>query len=221
MRRSWLSCTFFPRGRFQRTGAERADRLDDSLDVLDEAGRHGGREVHHLEPLGADADLVEDLANAAGSLARPEIALQEVAAAFQAPGHQDPVDALLEGVEDVFHFDLAGARRVDDAHVGGILHALGARQVGRGIGAVVAAKGDDPRLPAFGYGGARGFFSLRLNHAFTPATSNSSSMATRALSSWCWRVMVRAGQEAAQVPHPMHLAPWISALLRSLILGAP
>ena len=33
--------------------------------------------------------------------------------------------------------------------------------------------------------------------------------------------MVLAGQEAAQLPQPMHMAPWISALPISLIIGAP
>ena len=57
----------------------------------------------------ADADLVEHLADAVGALARAEVAFQEVAAAFQAAGDQDAVDALLEGLEDVLHLDLAGA----------------------------------------------------------------------------------------------------------------
>src|ERR1039458_1900334 len=33
--------------------------------------------------------------------------------------------------------------------------------------------------------------------------------------------MVWAGQAAVHEPQPMHLAPWISALCKSLIMGAP
>ena len=55
----------------------------------------------------------------------------------------------------------------------------------------------------------------------TPPRSSSSSMATSAWSSWCCKVIVRAGQEAAQLPQPMHIAPCISALESSFIIGAP
>src|SRR5271157_1018290 len=192
----------------ERTGAERPHFLDNLIDALDKRGGHRGRKVDHQQPLGADADLIEHRTYAVGAFARAQIAFQEVAAAFQAPGYQDAVDAFLESLQDVLHLDLAGARRMNDAHVGGILHAFGTGQVGRRVGAVVTAEGDDARFP------------VRC-HTLTPATSSSSSMATSASSSWCWRVMVRAGQEAAQLPHPMHLAPCISALFRLLIMGAP
>ena len=53
----------------------------------------------------------------------------------------------------------------------------------------------------------------RTCHFAPPPTSNSSSMADTCWSSWCWSMIVRDGQAAAQLPQPMHLAPWISDFL--------
>ena len=74
---------------------------------------------------------------------RPQVPLDEVAAALQAAGDEHAVDAALERGEYLLHLHLAAARHVDDAHVRRILHAPRAREVGGGVGAEVAAERED------------------------------------------------------------------------------
>jgi hypothetical protein len=152
------SCTFLGN---QGIGAQARTVSTISFTRSTNVGAMAAERFTMLEPLAAHADLVEHLADAVGAFAGAQVAFQEVAAAFQAAGHQHAVDAFFEGLQDVLHLDLAGAGRVDDAHVGRVLHALGARQVGGGVGAVVAAEGDDFRLPALRRLGRRCFERAR------------------------------------------------------------
>jgi len=82
-----------------------------TFDALDKRRGHRRREVHHLEPLAADPDLIEDLADAIGAFARAQIALEEVTAAFQTPGHQH-AGPRLERLQHVLRLmAVAGPRR--------------------------------------------------------------------------------------------------------------
>ena len=69
--------------------------------MLDKSRRHRGREVHHLQPFAANSDFAENRPNPAGALAGPKIAFQKMAASFQAPCHQNSIDALLKSFKDV------------------------------------------------------------------------------------------------------------------------
>jgi len=59
------------------------------------------------------------------------------------PTDEDTVGALGEGVDDEIGVDHAGAHDPDDAAVGRILDPRDPGQIGAGIGAPVAEKGDD------------------------------------------------------------------------------
>ena len=124
----------------------------------------------------------------------------------------------------------------------GILQAHRAGQVGRRIGAVVAAEGQDHRffslmggsvglvtglnsltsslLPARrGHADLRRIGSIRLGHL--PSPPNRRSTAARIwLSTKCRSVMALAGHSAVQLPQPMQVAPCTSALLFSFTRGA-
>jgi len=76
-----------------------------------------------------------------------------MAAAFEAAGHQHAVRAVFKGFHEVFGLQPAGAGGADDAHIGRILDAHDPRQIRRGIGAIVAAKGHDPGFKYFGFHG--------------------------------------------------------------------
>ena len=201
------------------------DGLDDLVArVRTNVGRHGGRQIDHQQALGGPRRSRRASARIRSAApARAEVAFLEVAAALEAPGHQDAVDAFFEGRQDVLHLDLAGAGRVDDPHVGRVLHALGAGQVGGGVGAVVAAEGDDLGLQARTGGLASGLVASGLRSCGTSIRQEQFVEHGRrpGWSSWCCSVMVRAGHAATQLPQPMHLAPWISAFLQVVDHRAP
>ncbi len=86
----------------------------------------------------------------------PQVAFEEVAAAFQAarpPGRRRSPSRRPPGCAPSRS---CRCRAVDDADVGRILHAPRARQVGGRVGAEVAAEGDDLRLPRRRAGAAGG-----------------------------------------------------------------
>ena len=77
----------------------------------------GGREVEHLQALRLQADLGEQLPGPLDPPPRPQVAFEEVAAAFEAAGHDHAVDAALEGRQQVVHFELARAGQPQHADV--------------------------------------------------------------------------------------------------------
>jgi len=66
-----------------------------------------------------------------------------MAVALQSPGHDHAIHAALEGVQDLGDLHAARAGHLDDAHAGRVLDAQAAGQVGRGVSAVLAGKGQD------------------------------------------------------------------------------
>jgi hypothetical protein len=81
-----------------------------------ELGRHGGRHVEHLDPLGLQAYLGEQVLRACDPLPGLHITFQVMAITGQSPGRHDAVHALLEGEEHGQHVDAAGARDLDHFH---------------------------------------------------------------------------------------------------------
>jgi hypothetical protein len=69
-----------------------------------------------------------------------------VAITLQATGHTNAVRPRGKSVEDMFFAHPARTRNLDDADVGLILQPDGPAKVGRGIGAVMAAKSYNLRL---------------------------------------------------------------------------
>ena len=63
--------------------------------------------------------------------------------ALQSTGHHHPVGASLERAQHLQHVEFAGAGQLDDLDRGRILKPHRAGQVGGGVGAVMAAEGDD------------------------------------------------------------------------------
>ena len=135
-------------GALHGAGAELLDALGELGGDLGEPGAHGRRHVVHLDALGLDAHLGEQVLDVVDPLARPEVALEVVALALQAAGGVDAVGAGLDGAQQVDDLELAGAGQLDHADVGRVLQAHAAGQVGGRVGAVVAGEDDDLRLEA-------------------------------------------------------------------------
>ena len=112
--------------------ANRPPSADERLNI---SSRSGSRPISREQLLGA-----------ADAPPRAEIALQEMASAFQAAGHDDAVHAAFEGRQQVVHLDLARTRQPQHADVLRVLQSHGPGQVRRRVGAVVAAKGNDQRF---------------------------------------------------------------------------
>ena len=64
--------------------------------VLGKLHAHRGRYIDHFDPLGSQADLIEELLGIFHSPFCVEITFQVMAIAFQSTGHHDPVSAILE-----------------------------------------------------------------------------------------------------------------------------
>jgi hypothetical protein len=107
---------------------------------------HGGRKVHHPQPVGFDANLVEDLSEKANAPFRAEVAFEKMATALQATRDKDAVGSALESLHDVHRVNLPRAGDADDADVGRILCAKRSCKVCGGVRTVVATKGEDLRF---------------------------------------------------------------------------
>jgi hypothetical protein len=66
-----------------------------------------------------------------------------MAVADMSPRHQDPVGALLKGLEDEIGIDPSGTHHPDNPHVGRVLKTAHACKIRSRIGAPVAGKGND------------------------------------------------------------------------------
>ena len=106
----------------------------------------GGGDPGEVNALDVEAQRVEQFAEQNPAPAGVVVAGRVVAIAGMAAGDQHRVRADLEGLDEQVEIDAAGAGQPDDAHVGRILQAGGARQVGAQVGAPVAHVGDDFRL---------------------------------------------------------------------------
>lgn len=62
---------------------------------------------------------------------------------FQSAGYEDAIGAILEGLQQMQHLDLARAGQLHNLDVGRILQPHRASQISSRIGAVMAAKGND------------------------------------------------------------------------------
>jgi hypothetical protein len=60
--------------------------------------------------------------------------------------HHDPVGTLGQGIHDKFRMDHAGTHYPDNPHIMRILHPGGTRKISCGVGAPVAAEGNNFRL---------------------------------------------------------------------------
>ena len=69
-----------------------------------------------------------------------------MAVARQSARHHNPVCALLQGVQDHQRVQLAGAWQLDDLDRRWILHAQATCEVGRGIGAMLTAIGNNLKI---------------------------------------------------------------------------
>ena len=147
-----LSCVRFAVG-FHRAGAQFADRFHHVGDVVRQGPGHGGGNVDHAEAFLFEADFLEHVPGVVDPAFGAEVAFDKMAAAFEAAGHQHAVRAVFKRLHEIFGLQPARAGGADDAHVGRILDAHGPRQIGRGIGAIVAAKGQDLGLKDVGFHG--------------------------------------------------------------------
>jgi hypothetical protein len=71
------------------------------------------------------------------------ITFQVMAVADVSAGHQQPVDSLKKSLQQKAVVDPAGAHHTDQAYIAGILYARYTRQVGTGVRAPVANKGQN------------------------------------------------------------------------------
>ena len=106
----------------------------------------GGGDPGELQAREVDADEFEQLAKGGEAAPGVEVAGHVVAVPGMAARDQHPVGPLLEGAQDEDRVDAAGAGELHHPHVGGVLQAAGAGQVGAGVGAPGADEGDDFRL---------------------------------------------------------------------------
>jgi hypothetical protein len=125
-------------------------------DGIGESLPHGGRKVHHAQPVGFDANLVEDLPEKTDAALRAEIAFEKMATALQATGDENAVGSVLKSLHDVHRVNLPRAGDADDADVGRILCAKRSCKVCGGVRTVVATKGEDLR---FKLGGMMHYFA--------------------------------------------------------------
>jgi hypothetical protein len=107
---------------------------------------HSRGEIVHLHTLTAEADLIQQSSDVLNSAFSRYITFQVMAISFQSTGDHHAVNPSLEGVEHLPHVKLAGAGYFDNPHVGGVLESHRPSQVGGSVGAMVTAKGQNPRL---------------------------------------------------------------------------
>jgi hypothetical protein len=98
------------------------------------------------EALGLEAKVFQHQVNAFGSGLGFYITFQVMAFTQVSPTYDDTIGALGEGVDDEIGVDHTGAHDPDDAAVGWVLDPGDPGQVGAGVGAPVAEKGDDQGL---------------------------------------------------------------------------
>ena len=227
---SWTPCSMrFGSGR----NGLRPNRLMRSTIVVTisaNRGPFGGREVEHLQSFRLQADLGEELPGPLHPPPRPQVAFQEMAAALQAAGHDHAVDAPLERGQDVVHFQLARAGQPQHTDIARILQTHRPGQIRRGVGAVVAAEGQDQRFVVHRSTSTlaptrRGHADLlRVEAAPTWRARFRTQQPVTAARIWRRRsaasVIAMAGHSEVQLPQPMQVAPCTSALLNSLICGA-
>ena len=107
--------------------------------------------------------------------------------------------------------DPARAHDPDDPHVGGVLHARDARQVGRGVGAPVAEEGHDARFPVRRL--VDGFVVGSDTRSRLPAPEHLDLVEDLLVLEQVLLRSIPDGHAATQVPQPLHSASLISAFL--------
>ena len=65
------------------------------------------------------------------------------------PTHQQPIGSFGEGIDNQIGMNHPGAHYTDDTHIGRILNPGHTGQIGPGVGAPVATKGDNQRFVLF------------------------------------------------------------------------
>ncbi len=98
--------------------------------------------MEHFNPCPAEADLIEQGLQIFHATLGIRITFQVMTGAFQSACHHDAVCAVLKGFKSIQDVEFAGAGQQHDSHIGWILHARGAREIGRRVRAKVAAKGE-------------------------------------------------------------------------------
>jgi hypothetical protein len=99
--------------------------------------------VKHLQPLGFQADFLQQVFRVFHPLLGSQISFQEMAVTDGSAAHQQGVGPPLEGLQHVLDIDLAGAQVFDDPYIVRVLEPQGAGHVRRRIGAVGADHGDE------------------------------------------------------------------------------
>ena len=153
-----------------------------------------------------DPHGLEDFLGLFHPFSGPKVSPNEMAFAFFAPDHVDPVRALFKSTQNMVQIDLARAGHPHDLDVGRIIQPHGTCQVRGGVPSVVAGKCDDDGLE-------------RVAHS-TPF-SKASTLHVIWSSSYQLSSMALAGHSAAQTPHPWQVAGSISLTPSSLIRGTP
>ena len=104
---------------------------------------HRRGHVEHLHALGSRPIFFSNVLDMVHPAPGVGITFQVMTVAGQSAGDHDAVGAVFQGAQHRQHVQLAGAGQLDDLDRRRVLHPQPARQVGRGVGAVLAAIGDD------------------------------------------------------------------------------
>jgi hypothetical protein len=106
----------------------------------------GGRNPFNPEPLRLQAEVFQHHLNSFRTIFGFFITFQVMTFAQVSPTYQDAVRPFGECIDHQIGVDHARAHYPDDPPVGGVLKPGYARQVCPGVGAPVAAEGDDQRF---------------------------------------------------------------------------
>ena len=116
------------------------------MHVVGEGLRADGADRGHAHALRLvallDEQVLRGLHDAGGALR----AVRQIGALLAIGGDEDAVEALLHRVHDPAGLDCAGARQIDDHHLGRVVHVRTAGQVDARVGDVVGAEDQDPRV---------------------------------------------------------------------------
>ena len=122
---------------------------------LGEADALAGRHPFQPQPLGIDADVLEDALGDQAVAQRVVVAFRVVVAVVQvAAADEHPVGLLREGAEDEFQVDPARAHQANHPQMRRVLEAGDAGEVGAAVAAPVAQKTDDDGFELGGSGHA-------------------------------------------------------------------
>ncbi len=131
---------------FQRSqGANLFGELGD--DFLEPAA-FGSRDPFETHAVAIDTQLLKQQLRQGHAAHALVVPFDVVAVAGMTAADQHAVGAAPEGVEDKCRIDPTGAHHANAGHIGRIVHARSAGQIGAGIAAPVAEKADNSRFKA-------------------------------------------------------------------------